>query len=259
MSALASLVITIYDRSTYLHPLVTSILSQTYSSFELILWDDRSTDNSLEIAQQYATQDSRIRVVAAPHQGFTPSLSAALALTSGTYVGWVDSDDILSPTALTETVQILDTRPEIGLVYTDYEHIDAQGRFLSPGIRCCIPYDRDRLLVDFMTFHFRLMHRSVFEQVGGIDPLSGLVPDYDLCLRLSEVCQIHHHPKSLYGYRIHSESMSQQRQLEIITDSKAAVERALQRRGLSEHYQLNVQVSHSDTGLKSRFLIEQKP
>lgn len=258
MSSLISLSIPIYNRAPYLPPLIASILAQTYSHFELILWDDRSTDHSLEIAQHHATLDPRIRVVAAPHQGYTPSLQSAFSIASGTYLGWVDSDDLLAPTALAETVHILDTHPDVGMVYTDYHHVDSQGNYLSPGTRCQIPYNRDRLLVEFMTFHFRLIHRSYFEQVGGIDPRSGLVPDYDLCLRLSEVTQIYHHPQSLYGYRVHPNSMSQQRQGETIADSQAAVERALHRRGLSEHYQLNVQLTQTATGLKSRFLIEPK-
>lgn len=258
MPILVSLVIPIYNRAPYLPSTIASILSQTYPHFELILWDDGSTDTSLQIAQHHATLDPRIRVVAAPHQGYTPSLSSAFALTRGTYLGWVDSDDLLCPTALAETVHILDTHPNVGMVYTDYEHIDPQGSLLSPGTRTQTPYSPDRLLVEFMTFHFRLMHRSVFEQVGGIDPRSGLVPDYDLCLRLSETTQIHHHPHSRYRYRIHPGSMSQQRQQETITDSQAAVERALHRRGLSKDYQLNVQITQTDTGLKSRFQIEPK-
>ena len=258
MPGLVSLVIPIYNRAAYLPPLIASILAQTYPHFELILWDDRSTDTSLQIAQHHATLDPRIRVIAAPHQGYTPSLSAAFTLTHGSYLGWVDSDDLLTPTALAETVHILNTQPNIGMVYTDYHHIDPHGTLLSPGTRSQTPYSPDRLLVEFMTFHFRLIHRSCFEQIGGIDPRSGLVPDYDLCLRLSEVCQIHHHPHSLYHYRIHPDSMSHQRQRETIADSQAAVERALHRRGLSDRYQLNVQITQTDTQLKSRFLIEPK-
>jgi len=235
MPILVSLVIPIYNRASYLPYTIASILSQTYPYFELILWDDRSTDNSPQIAQHHAT------------------------LTTGTYIGWVDSDDLLAPTALAETVHILDTHPDVGMVYTNYHHIDPQGNTLNPGTRCQTPYSPDRLLVEFMTFHFRLMHRSAFEQVGGIDPRSGLVPDYDLCLRLSEVCQIHHHPQSLYSYRIHPESMSQQHQRETIADSQSAVQRALHRRGLAQDYQLNVQITQTDAGLKSRFLIEPKP
>jgi glycosyltransferase involved in cell wall biosynthesis len=95
-----SLIIPIYNRADYLPSTIDSILAQTYPHFELILWDDHSSDNSLAIAQDYATRDSRIRVVAAPHQGFTPSLRAAFPLTLGTYLAWVDSDDRLAPSAI---------------------------------------------------------------------------------------------------------------------------------------------------------------
>jgi glycosyltransferase involved in cell wall biosynthesis len=120
MPTFVSLVIPVYNREAYLAATLDSILGQTYPHFELLLWDDQSTDGSLAIAQQYATQDARIRVVAAPHQGFTASLRAAFPLTLGSYIAWVDSDDVLAPTALTETVAILDQQPQVGLVYTDY-------------------------------------------------------------------------------------------------------------------------------------------
>ena len=115
-----SLIIPIYNREAYLPPLIASILAQTYPDFELILWDDGSTDKSLAIAQHHATLDPRLRVIAAPHQGYTPALRAAFALATGTYIGWVDSDDILAPTALAETVHILDTHPDVGLGYRNY-------------------------------------------------------------------------------------------------------------------------------------------
>ncbi|HEY9907255.1 MAG TPA: hypothetical protein V6D18_06560, partial [Thermosynechococcaceae cyanobacterium] len=57
-----------------------------------------------------------------------------------------------------------------------YEVIDAQGNSHGIGQRCHIPYSKERLLSDFMTFHFRLMRRSVYEQVGGIDPSTRAVP-----------------------------------------------------------------------------------
>jgi glycosyltransferase involved in cell wall biosynthesis len=258
MPTFVSLVIPVYNREAYLAATLDSILAQTYPHFELLLWDDQSTDRSLEIAQHYATQDARIRVVAAPHQGFTASLRAAFPLTLGTYIAWVDSDDRLAPTALAETVALLDQQPHTGLVYTDHTLMDAQGQPLGLGQRCNIEYDRDRLLVDFMAFHFRLIRRSVFEQIGGIDPASGLVPDYDLCLRLSEVSQIQHLRRPLYFYRVHGQSMSQQQQQQTIQDSQAAVERALERRGLAQHYQLVVELEPEVNQVRSRFSIQAK-
>jgi glycosyltransferase involved in cell wall biosynthesis len=253
-----SLAIAIYNRESYLPGTIESILTQTYPHFELILWDDSSTDSSLKIAQHYATLDARVRVVAAAHQGFTPALKSALALTVGTYLGWVDSDDLLAPTALAETVAVLDSHPDKGLVYTDYQLIDEQDQGVGMGGRCTTPYDKNQLLVQFMVFHFRLMRRSVFEQVGGIDRVSGLVPDYDLCLRLSEVTEFYPLKQCLYSYRLHAASMSEQKQQQTIQDSKQAVNRALQRRGLADRYELCVQLSQLDNKLQSQFKLQAK-
>jgi glycosyltransferase involved in cell wall biosynthesis len=133
-----------------------------------VIWDDGSTDRSLEIAQHYAKIDSRIRVIAADHQGFTPALRQAIATTTGTFLGWIDSDDCLGSTALEETFAVLQAYPSVGMVYTNYDIIDERGKNYGLGIRCRSAYCQQRLLVDFMTFHFRLIRRSVYHQVGGL-------------------------------------------------------------------------------------------
>ncbi len=92
---------------------------------------------------------------------------------------------MIAPNALAETAKIFENNPDIGLVYTDYLLIDKHNKVLGKGTRCQIPYSKDRLLVDFMIFHFRLMRKAVFEQAYGIDENSGLAQDYDLCLRIS--------------------------------------------------------------------------
>ena len=244
--------LTTYNRASYLPSAIASILTQTYPHFELLIWDDGSTDGTLEIAQSYARQDDRIRLIAAPHQGRAQSLIAAHALAQGDYVGWVDSDDLLAPTALAETIAHLNTHPEVGMVYTDYQVIDEHNRPKGKGSRCRIPYSPQRLLVDFMTFHFRLMRRSVYEQVGGVDPSFPCAMDYDLCLKLSEVTEIHHLSRSLYTYRTHSQSISQGQRTEQIHHAARAVENALERRGLSDRYELEVQPP-------SRFRLRPKP
>ena len=115
-----SIVIPVYNRSNYLSAAIESVLKQTLTDFELIIWDDGSTDNSVDIANHYAQQDKRIKVIAAKHQGQTLSLQGGFSVISGTYTGWIDSDDILAPTALEETAIFLDNNPQVGLVYTDY-------------------------------------------------------------------------------------------------------------------------------------------
>ena len=166
--SLVSIVLTVHNRERYVGAAIQSILEQTYGNFELLVWDDGSQDGSVAIAQQMAQNDRRVRVVAAQHQGRVAALQAAIAQTHGDYLGWVDSDDRLAAPALAETVAVLDRSPQVGMVYTDYLDMDEGGKVLGYGHRCSIPYSPDRLLVDFMTFHFRLLRRSMFQQVGGL-------------------------------------------------------------------------------------------
>jgi glycosyltransferase involved in cell wall biosynthesis len=98
MSPLISLITTVYNRQHYLQAAIHSVLAQTHSNFELLIWDDGSTDESLPIAQRFTQQDRRIKVFAAPHQGRAFALQAAHAQATGDYLGWVDSDDLLAAT-----------------------------------------------------------------------------------------------------------------------------------------------------------------
>jgi glycosyltransferase involved in cell wall biosynthesis len=242
-----SLILTTHDRAPLLQSSIQSILNQTYPHFELILWDDGSTDSTPTIAHYYAQQDPRIRLFTAPHQGRAQALKSAHAQATGTYLAWVDSDDLLHPQALEATLPILNTHPQIGMVYTNYHILDRHNQIQGLGHRCTIPYSPTRLLLDFMTFHFRIFRRSLYDQIGGIDTSFTCAMDYDLSLKLSEVTQVYHLPQPLYFYRDHPHSISQARRLEQIQCSQRAVENALQRRGLSDRFELVVQTNPDQT------------
>lgn len=248
---LVSIVMPVYNRERYLAAAISSVLNQTYQDFELIIWDDGSTDCSLDIANRYAQQDPRVRVIAAAHQGAAHALNGAYAAAQGVYIGQVDSDDALDFRALELIVPVLNSCPEVGMVYTDHWEMNAGGQVQGLGQRCQIPYSRDRLLIDFMTFHFRLLRRSVYEQIGGFRQAFESIEDYDLCLRLSEVTEVWHLNQPLYYYRLHPTSVSSTRKLEQALKSQLAINEALTRRGLSDRYQLRVEV-------QARFFIDEK-
>ncbi len=239
MTPKISIVIPVYNRERYVGAAIESVLNQTMGDFELVVWDDGSTDSSIDIAHHFAELDERVRVIASEHRGVAPAVKAAFAATTGTYIGSVDSDDLLAPTALEETAAILDAHLEVGMVYTDHQVIDENGQDRGLGARCHIPYSRDRMLVDFMTFHFRLLRRCVYDQVGGIDESFEQSEDYDLCLRLSEVSAVHHIPQALYYYRRHTANISNQN-LEALHWGYRASLQALKRRGLDKRYQLDL-------------------
>ena len=237
-----SIVMTVYNRERYLKAAIESVLSQTYPNFEFLIWDDGSTDNSLNIARNYAKLDPRIKVLAAEHRGVSYSLMAAIRETAFPYFGCVDSDDLLAPKALAETVPLLDANPQVGVVYTNYLLIDENDCVGGEGPLCQIPYSPQQLLVDPIVFHFRLIRRSAYNSCGGVDPKFASAFDYELCLRLSEVTEIRKINKPLYYYRIHQHNFSRQHRAEQIILCHTAVEQALQRRGLADKLELGVEL-----------------
>ena len=136
--------------------------------------------------ERFQVPDFRRRKIGLAIAWFRPAQSR------GRYIGILDSDDLLEPTALEETASILESRPEFGMVYTDHVVIDSNGQRRGIGRRCQIPYSKDRMLLDFMTFHFRLIRMEVFTQIGRFDETYPLAMDYDLCLRIAEVTEIEH-------------------------------------------------------------------
>ena len=223
----------VHNAEHFVEAAIKSILKQSSSNFELVVWDDGSTDSSLKIALSFAQNDPRVKVFTAHHQGVAASVNAAIAQSTGTYLGIVDSDDLLAPTALSETQSLLEAHPSIGLVYTDYIVIDEHGEEKKYGGRCKLPYSKDNLLTDFMTFHFRLFRRAVFEQVGGMDESFASSEDYDLCLRLSEVTNFSHLPNPLYYYRSHSNNTSHRNREKQDFYAREAVKKAKKRRKIS--------------------------
>ncbi len=240
MPSHVSLAMTVYNRENYLSLALDSILTQTYPHWHLTIWDDGSTDTSPAIAREYASFDPRIKFIPAPHTDRANALRSAINATDCPYLAWIDSDDILAPAALAATVDILDRHPQVGMVYTDHWLIDDRGRSLGTGARCQIPYSKERLLIDFMTFHFRLMRRRVYDLVGGIDLDFPQAQDYDLCLKISEVTEIYHHPQPLYYYRVHPATISGSQKVQQTERADTAVRNALVRRGLSDRYRLDV-------------------
>ncbi len=95
-----SVIVPIYNAEKYLPETIESVLSQTYADFELILVDDGSKDNSLEIAQKYSTKDGRIRAFSQKNSGVTKARAKGVSEAKGEWICFVDSDDLLLQDAL---------------------------------------------------------------------------------------------------------------------------------------------------------------
>lgn len=235
-----SVVIPCFNREKYLGMAIQSVLSQSYTDFELIIVDNNSTDGSLEIARIAAQQDNRVRVLTEKSQGASYALRTGFGEARGKYIAQLDSDDLLKSNALEKTVPVLDEDPACGLVYSNYLDIDENGKQLRPGWRCSYPYSKEKILTVFMTFHFRLMRKTAYEKVGGFDTKFDRIEDYDLCLKLSENFPIRKVEEFLYQKRNHSDSILNLYRLEVILLAKQAIESALKRRNMDKTHKLEL-------------------
>lgn len=92
-----SVIVPVYNVAPYLKKCVDSIINQTFTDIEIILVDDGSTDESGTICDQYAQKDSRVKVIHKPNGGLSDARNSGLEVCSGEYIGFVDSDDWISP------------------------------------------------------------------------------------------------------------------------------------------------------------------
>ncbi len=231
---------TLYNRAAFVEAAVRSVLTQTHRDLELVVVDDGSADGSPEIVERIAQGDPRVRLFREPHRGCVGTLIRAHELVRGDYIGWVDSDDLLVATAVERCLAVLDQRADVGLVYTDHVKIDERGRIIDEPKRTTPRFTPDLLLTELVTFQFRLFRREVYQRCGGIDASLATSPDYDFCLRASEVAEFAHLPEALYCYRVHAGSISARRRIEQIENSARAVREAMKRRGLDAAHELRV-------------------
>jgi glycosyltransferase involved in cell wall biosynthesis len=120
---LVSVVIIFLNEERYLREAIESVLAQDYSSWELLLVDDGSADRSPDIAEEYVTQDSRIRYLTHPgraNRGMSASRNLGLAHARGEYVAFLDADDVYLPQRLSRHTEILASRPDIAMTASSY-------------------------------------------------------------------------------------------------------------------------------------------
>lgn len=107
MQDLLSIIIPIYNAEKYLEKCITSVLNQTYKNIEVILVNDGSSDNSLNICRDFHKKDKRIQIIDKPNEGVSSARNAGLDVCTGMYIGFVDSDDWIEPSMYEELYRMV--------------------------------------------------------------------------------------------------------------------------------------------------------
>lgn len=126
--ARVSYIMASYNHERFVEQMVGSVLSQTYSDIELIIVDDGSTDRTPSVLRSLADTDRRIQLVVQQNQGIVAARNRGLSLSSGEFLSFIDSDDLLPSERTERLVAALDANPEAALAYGDAILIDEHGR-----------------------------------------------------------------------------------------------------------------------------------
>ena len=203
--ALISVVLPVFNGSRYLATSITSCLNQSHSCFELIIVDDASTDNSLQIASEFAASDQRVRIVRnAQNMGLPKALNVGFREAKGEYLTWTSHDNAYEPEALRYMAGQLSSHSELAMVYCGMRVID-ENDVISKIVLAKHPWYLREGNVVGACFLYR---RSIIDCVGLYDPDFSYAEDYEYWVRVAKAVMVRNLYQPLYRYRVHKESLS---------------------------------------------------
>jgi glycosyltransferase involved in cell wall biosynthesis len=160
---LISVIVPCYNQGIYLKETIQSALASTYRPLEIIIIDDGSTDDSLELARVLEAQHPEVRVLNQANAGVTKARNMGIATAQGEYILPLDGDDLISAAYIEQGLAILATRPEVKVVYCQAEKFSDSGR--KPWK--LKPFSLQQLAKDNMIFVSALFRKADALEVGG--------------------------------------------------------------------------------------------
>ena len=148
MEKLVSIIMPTYNCAKFIGRTIESAQAQTYKNWEMIIVDDKSKDNTEEIVAEYIKNDSRIKYhMLEVNSGAAVARTEAMKLAQGTYMAFLDSDDIWMPEKLEKQIAFMETN-DYAFTCTAYEQIDEDDNLLGKKIKTIKKTSYNRLLLD---------------------------------------------------------------------------------------------------------------
>lgn len=199
-----SVVLPVYNHLKFLPQAIGSLLTQTFTDFELIIVNDGSTDGTREYLD--GLQDPRIVVVHQENRRLPGALNAGFARARGELFTWTSADNVTAPAFLEALVAALDAHPDCGFAYSAFAWIDDADRIT--GIHRDQRVSPRTLLTQNPGIAAFLYRRTLQERAGAYDVALDGAEDWDMWVRLVELAPPVYVPEILYCYRLHGDSMT---------------------------------------------------
>lgn len=185
-----SVVIPVYNAAAVIDQTIRSVLVQTWADREIVVIDDGSTDGSADVVKSFGDE---VRYYAFENEGVAKARNRGMALARGRYIALLDHDDLWAPDKLRRQVEVLEARPEVGLVITGIGHLEQDGR-----PRRKFPTGPSSRFYQLFVKGFgptpsaAMIRRSVIERAGGFDERFGSagLDDHEFWPRIAQHCEI---------------------------------------------------------------------
>ena len=225
---LVSIIMNVRNGAPFLREALDSVMAQTFQDWELIVWDDRSTDASAAIVGEYS--DPRIRYFLSPEEtALGPARNAAIRQAGGEWLAFLDQDDIWLPRKLEKQMAL--ATPEVGIVYgrtvlfdsrrgnlRDYDYAHEFSALPEGDIFTLLFRD-----ACFIAMSSAMLRRSAVKEVGGIPDTIQWVPDYYLYIAIARRYRARAVQEVVCRYRVHAGSMTRSHQLQLHQEPLAIV------------------------------------
>lgn len=202
---LISVIIPTHNRLPFLKRAVDSVINQTFKNIEIIIVDDGSTDGTEKLYQ--ATEDRRIRYVRIDKpRGGNFARNIGVENSRGDLIAFLDDDDEWLPNKLERQLFLFSMNASVGLVYTGIEVINVPNRS-SYHIKPRLKGDLSKAILTYNyigTTSSVMLRKNVFNDAGCFDIDMPQLQDYDLWIRICQICKIDFVSESLIKYYVHS-------------------------------------------------------
>jgi glycosyltransferase involved in cell wall biosynthesis len=204
---MVSIITNCYNGEKYLEETIQSVLSQTYTDWEYLLFDNNSTDRSSEIFLSH--KDPRFKYF---KNELTVPLghgrNDAVNMVVGDYICFIDSDDLWLPDNLSKQVDVMEKNPDVGLVYSDYQPFGVDNTYRKTsrkGFRTT-----SEILDNYdLGLSSTMFRRSLLKNKGlSINKKYQIIADFDFFVRISRVSKCYHIKEDLVRYRTHNSNLS---------------------------------------------------
>jgi len=200
---LVSIVTPSLNQAEFIERTIASVASQDYPNIEHIVIDGGSTDGTIAILERYP----HLRWISEPDDGQASAINEGFRMATGEIVAWLNSDDVYLPATVGEAVAVFEGTPDVGLVYGDYRHIDAEGKVMRTVLARDFDLDFELNVENVIPQPSTFFRRSVLDRVGYLSERYHYAFDVEFWIRIAEAgIEIAHERSTWSGFRFHASS-----------------------------------------------------